>query len=263
MLNNFIKEVSGEINTIVEDSKNGQLIKNGLNVAIIGKPNVGKSSILNYLLDEEKAIVTSIPGTTRDIVEGSITLDGILINFIDTAGIRETSDVVEQIGVDKSKKMADQADLIIFVLNNNEDLTKEELELLKKYDQDKVIIFINKNDLDNNLKEDKLSNYHIVKGNTVSENGLDSLKKEIIKMYSLDEITSSEMSYLSNVRQIDLITKANDAIISASEAMKNGVPVDLIEIDLKNAWELLGELIGDAYNDELVDNIFSNFCLGK
>ena len=263
MLNIFIKDVSGEIKTIVEDSKNGQLIKNGLNVAIIGKPNVGKSSILNYLLDEEKAIVTSIPGTTRDIVEGSITLDGILINFIDTAGIRKTSDIVEQIGVDKSKKMADQADLIIFVLNNNEDLTKEELELLKKYDQDKVIIFINKNDLDNNLKEDKLSNYHIVKGNTVSEKGLDSLKKEIIKMYSLDEITSSEMSYLSNVRQIDLITKANDSIISAREAMKKGVPVDLIEIDLKNAWELLGELIGDAYNDELVDNIFSNFCLGK
>ena len=131
MVNNFIKEVSIDLKKLVDDSKNGKIIKNGLNVAIIGKPNVGKSSILNYLLDEEKAIVTSIPGTTRDIVEGSITLDGILINFIDTAGIRKTKDLVEQIGVDKSKKIADRADLIIFVLNNNEDLTKEELKLLK------------------------------------------------------------------------------------------------------------------------------------
>ena len=263
MVNNFIKEVSIDLKKLVDDSKNGKIIKNGLNVAIIGKPNVGKSSILNYLLDEEKAIVTSIPGTTRDIVEGSITLDGILINFIDTAGIRKTKDLVEQIGVDKSKKIADRADLIIFVLNNNEDLTKEELKLLKEYDKEKVIIFINKNDLDNNLKEDQLKDYQIVKGNTINSDGLDNLKKAIIKMYSLDKITNSNMSYLSNVRQIDLITKAYDAIMNANEAMKSDVPVDLIEIDLRNAWELLGELIGEAYNDELVDNIFSNFCLGK
>ena len=218
--------------------------------------------ILNYLLDEDKAIVTNIPGTTRDIVEGTITLNGVALNFIDTAGIRETDDVVEKIGVDKSKSVAKNADIIIYVLNNNEEISPEELETMGKIEAEKTIIFVNKSDLEQKINLGNISR-EIILGNTVSDNGLDNLLVAIKNKLNLDSIVNKDMSYLSNIREITLVNKASVALNSAKKSLEEELPIDVIEIDLKRAWEYLGEIIGDAYEDELVDNIFSNFCLGK
>lgn len=262
LMHSYLDEINKELIKLVNGSKNGRIIKNGVNVAIIGKPNVGKSSILNSLLDEEKAIVTNIPGTTRDIVEGSITLNGVAINFIDTAGIRETEDIVEKIGVDKSKKTAENADIILFVLNNNETISEEEKVLLEKYNNDKLIVFVNKMDLESkliipeNIKD-------IVYGNTIDINGLDKLKERIAEKLNLSNIVNKDMSYLCNLREIDLVNKAYESLKNAQSNLDAGFSVDMIEIDLKSAWDYLGEIMGDSYEGELVDKIFSNFCLGK
>lgn len=262
LMNKYLGEITKDLDILVSGAKNGRLIKNGVNVAIIGKPNVGKSSILNYLLDEDKAIVTNIPGTTRDIIEGTITLNGVALNFIDTAGIRETDDVVEKIGVDKSKSVASSADIIIYVLNNNEEISPEELETMGNLDSEKTIIFVNKSDLEQKINLGNISR-EIVLGNTVSDNGLDNLLVAIKNKLNLDSIVNKDMSYLSNIREITLVNKASVALNSAKKSLEEELPIDVIEIDLKRAWEYLGEIIGEAYEDELVDNIFSNFCLGK
>ena len=262
LMNKYLGEITKDLDNLVSGAKNGRLIKNGVNIAIIGKPNVGKSSILNYLLDEDKAIVTNIPGTTRDIVEGTITLNGVALNFIDTAGIRETDDIVEKIGVDKSKSVAKNADIIIYVLNNNEEISSEELENMGKIEAEKTIIFVNKTDLKQKINLGNISR-EIILGNTVSDNGLDNLLVAIKNKLNLDSIVNKDMSYLSNIREITLVNKASVALNSANKSLEEGLPIDVIEIDLKRAWEYLGEIIGDAYEDELVDNIFSNFCLGK
>lgn len=262
LMHSYLDEINKELIKLVNGSKNGRIIKNGVNVAIIGKPNVGKSSILNSLLDEEKAIVTNIPGTTRDIVEGSITLNGVAINFIDTAGIRKTEDIVEKIGVDKSKKTAENADIILFVLNNNEAISEEEKVMLEKYNNDKLIVFVNKMDLESkliipeNIKD-------IVYGNTIDINGLEKLKERITEKLNLSNIVNKDMSYLCNLREIDLVNKAYEALKNAQSNLDAGFSVDMIEIDLKSAWDYLGEIMGDSYEGELVDKIFSNFCLGK
>lgn len=262
LMHSYLDDINKELLKLVNGSKNGRIIKNGVNIAIIGKPNVGKSSILNSLLDEEKAIVTNIPGTTRDIVEGSITLNGVAINFIDTAGIRETEDIVEKIGVDKSKKTAENADIILFVLNNNDIISEEEKAMLEKYNNDKLVIFVNKMDLESkliipeNIKD-------IVYGNTIDINGLEKLKERITEKLNLSNIVNKDMSYLCNLREIDLVNKAHEALKNAQSNLDAGFSVDMIEIDLKSAWDYLGEIMGDSYEGELVDNIFSNFCLGK
>lgn len=253
-----LESISKKIKKMLYNSRNGKLIKDGINIAIIGKPNVGKSSILNTFLDEEKAIVTDIPGTTRDIVEGTITLNGFLINFIDTAGIRETDDVVEKIGVERSKNALLFADLVIIVLNNNEELSNYERELIKSVDKEKRIIFVNKSDLDSNLV---LEEEHIL-GNTLSIDGIDSLKNAIIDKLKLNDI-NKDLTYMSNVRQIDLLKKANDSIENAINNLRAGMPVDIVEIDITNAWNDLGSIIGEVYQDELINTLFSNFCLGK
>lgn len=263
LLEKYLKEITDELHFLVSGAKSGRIVKNGINVAIIGSPNVGKSSILNHLLDEEKAIVTDIAGTTRDIVEGSISLNGVQVNFIDTAGIRDTEDVVEKIGVDKSKQMAKNADLILFVLNANNAITEEELLLLHQLDKEKVVVFINKNDLKINISLEKLNDYPIIYGNTIDVKGLDGLKAAIEEKFSLESIVNQDMCYLSNLRQIDLIEKASASIQNAWNSFQNGMDVDLVEIDIREAWEILGELIGEASPEELVDNIFSHFCLGK
>ena len=251
--------VKEELSGMLKDSKNGKLIKEGINIAIVGKPNVGKSSILNSLLEEEKAIVTNIAGTTRDIVEGSMTLNGFLINFIDTAGIRETDDIVEKIGVEKSKNAINKADVVIIVLNNNEELSNYEQDLIKNVPKEKRIIFVNKSDLNNKLTIEK----DYVVGNTKDINGLDSLKNAIIKLLELDKINSKDLTYMSNVRQIDLLKKALESINNAINNLGSDIPVDMIEIDITNAWNYLGEITGEVYRDELIDTLFSNFCLGK
>lgn len=263
LMQEYLDDITKELDDLVNGARNGRIIKEGVNVAIIGKPNVGKSSILNHLLDEEKAIVTNIPGTTRDIVEGSITLNGVQINFIDTAGIRETLDVVEKIGVDKSIKTASNADVVLLVISNEIGLSEEEINLFDEYNKDNLIVFINKDDLNGNLVLPDKIKEKAIKGNTLSLNGLDNLKEAIKETLELDNIVNKDMSYLSNVRQIDLVNKASVALKNAKDNLNKGYSVDVIEIDLKSAWDYLGEIMGDAYQDELVDEIFSNFCLGK
>ena len=256
-----LEEVSSLMKKLIDESKTGKIIKDGINVALIGKPNVGKSSILNALLEEEKAIVTDIEGTTRDIVEGKMILNGNAINFIDTAGIRETDNVVEKIGVDKSLKQLDSADLVILVLNNNEKLSKEESDILEKLKDKNYIVFINKNDLESKLFLQNEDN--VVYGNAIKENGLDALKNKISEIFALNEIPKKDFTYISNARQLSLMKLAKDSIDSAILATKGDVPVDLIEIDITKARNYLGEIIGETYSDELIDELFSRFCLGK
>ena len=237
------------------------MIKSGIDVALVGRPNVGKSSILNALLNEDKAIVTDISGTTRDIIEGKMTLNGIEINLIDTAGIRETEDIVEKIGVDKSKQIIDKADLVILVLNNNEELTNDDLELLEQIKNKTNLIFLNKTDLEQKIKLP--DNLNIIKGNTKTLNGLEELKQKIIEMYGLDKIEEKDLTYLSNVRQITLVTESLDSIKQVLEDIEIHIPVDMLEIHLRNAFDKLGILIGETYEDEPIDKLFKNFCLGK
>lgn len=255
-----INTIEQELNQIIENSKNSKLITNGINIAIVGRPNVGKSSILNKLIEQDKAIVTNIPGTTRDIVEANYNLEGINLNLIDTAGIRETNDIVEQIGVEKSKQTIKDADLILLVLNNNEKLTEEDKKLLNETKNKQRIIVVNKTDLKTNL-EIKESN--IVKTNTQEEEGLTQLKNKIKELFKLDKIKTNDFYYVSTLEQLQKIENCKQNITSIKEGLKNNSPIDIIEIDLKVIWQTLGEVIGETYTEELLDNLFKNFCVGK
>lgn len=261
----FLKEkvmnMKKDLELLLSNSKVGRIIKSGIDVALVGRPNVGKSSILNALLNEDKAIVTDISGTTRDIIEAKMNLNGIEINLIDTAGIRETEDVVEKIGVDKSKQIIDTADLVILVLNSNEELTEEDKELLEQIKNKTHLVFLNKMDLEQKIKLP--NDLNIVKGNTKELNGLEELKQKIIEMYELDKINEKDLTYLSNVRQVSLVTEALNSIEQVLEDIENDIPIDMLEIHLRNAFDKLGILIGETYEDELIDKLFKNFCLGK
>jgi tRNA modification GTPase len=265
--NNMIKDnlgmVKSEIEKILKESENSKIIKEGIKTIIIGRPNVGKSSLLNKLIDEEKAIVTDMPGTTRDIVEGSANIDGILLNIVDTAGIRETEDVIEKIGVNKSIKMLEEADLIILVLNNNEGVTDSDLDLIKKSNSKNKLIFINKDDLKSNIDLSLLDGENIVYGNTVDRNGLEDLKNKIKDMFNIDEIEHSDMTYLSNARQIGILYETLELIKNINASLADDIPIDLIAIDIKRIYELLGEIIGESYDEELINELFKQFCLGK
>ena len=257
------KYINKELTKLLNESENGKLIKDGINTLILGRPNVGKSSILNKLIEEDKAIVTSVAGTTRDIVEGQIRVNGILLNIIDTAGVRETEDIVEKIGVEKSLSLVNDADLIILVFNNNEKLTDEDKKLLEYTKEKKRIIVINKIDLKNNLDISNLKNERIVKISALKDSGIESLKNEINDMFNLEEINLGDFTYLSNSRQISLVKKAVEISKNLEDALNNDVPIDLLEIDIKEICEILGEIIGESYDDKLIDTLFSNFCLGK
>ena len=251
-----------ELQELVKSSENTATIKNGIKTVILGKPNVGKSSILNKLLEQDKAIVTDIAGTTRDIVEGEIYLDGILLNIIDTAGIRETDDVVERIGVEKSLSMINDADLIIVVLNSNEELSDEDKEILEKTKDKTRIIVLNKNDLDKKLViPTDLKN--VVETNTNDLDGITSLKKKIKELFNLEQIATKDYTYLANSRQISLAKQAYKNLLDAEQAIEDDQPVDMIEIDLKECFDTLGEIIGATYSEEIIDNLFENFCVGK
>ena len=258
-----MKNIRKKLEKIVKESENGKIIKDGIKTVIVGRPNVGKSSILNRLLDYDKAIVTDIAGTTRDIVEGEINLDGILLKLVDTAGIRKTKDVVEKIGVDRSFKELEEADLIIMVLDNSEELTDYDLELLDRIKDKKAIVVINKNDLKRKLDINKIKNTNIIEINTVDLDKIDILKDKIKEMFNLDEIDQGDYNYLSNVRQITLAKESLAILDEVEEEVKREDPVDLIEIDIKRIWTKLGEIIGENYSDELIDQLFSQFCLGK
>jgi len=253
--------ISNELHTLLNNSKDSKIIKDGIDTVIIGKPNVGKSSILNRLLEEDKAIVTDIPGTTRDIVEGIVDINGIRLNLIDTAGIRETDDVVESIGVKKSLELIDKASLIIFVLNNNTEITDSEKEILDKIKDKNYIIIINKIDLDKIIDDSNLDN--IIYMSTVSDIGIDNLKNKIISMYELDKINTKDFNYLSSARSISLIEKAIDSIDKSIDAIDEGQPIDIVEVDISSASEYLGDILGINYKEDLFDQLFSNFCLGK
>lgn len=267
MTNDIVKpkiaEIKEKLAKIINESENGKILTSGIKTIIIGKPNVGKSSILNRLLDEEKAIVTDIEGTTRDTVEGSITINGVSLNIIDTAGIRETEDIVEKIGVEKSLSLINEADLIIIVLNNNEKLTEEDKKILTACKDKKVIVVINKSDLERKINLDDIKYQNIVYTNTIDLDGINSLKEKIVELFNLNELEQQDYTYLSNVRQISLAKEANSILEEIDNGIKNEVPVDMIEIDIKRAWEKLGEIIGETYTEELIDQLFSQFCLGK
>lgn len=256
------EKMKKELENLIKESENTVTIKNGINTVIVGRPNVGKSSILNKLLDEEKAIVTDIAGTTRDIVEGQIYLDGIPLNIIDTAGIRKTDDIVEKIGVEKSLAMIDKSDLVIVVLNRNEKLTPEDLDILTATEAKTRIIALNKNDLERHINL-PLNLENVIETNTNDVDGINSLKNKIKQLFNLEQLTMKDYTYLSNSRQISLAKKAYKNLLDAEEGIKNNQPIDMIEIDLKDCFENLGEIIGINYSEEIIDNLFENFCVGK
>ena len=255
--------IKSKLEELLKNSNDAKIIKDGINICMIGRPNVGKSSLLNAFLEEDKAIVTDIAGTTRDIVEGETIINGIKINFLDTAGIRETANVVEKIGVDKSKKIINTADLIILVLNNNEKLTPDDLELLDLIKDKNYIIFVNKNDLPANIDLPIGKYTNVVYGNTLTPAGIKELKEMITTVFNLEKINTNDPTYITNARHKALIEVALNYLNSALENIDNGYSVDMLEIDIRACWDTLGEIIGATYKGELLDELFSNFCLGK
>ena len=257
-----IIEVKNDIKELIKKSSDGKIINEGINVGIIGRPNVGKSSLLNTLLEEEKAIVTDIEGTTRDIIEGTINLNGILLNLIDTTGIRETDNVVEKIGVEKSKEIIEKSDLIILLLNNNESLTKEDLNLLEMTKNKPHIILINKIDLESRIDTTKLSDEYI-KISIKDNKGIEELKQKITELFHLEELETEDLTYLSDARSIALLKTSLSYIEESLTSIENEEPIDIVEINLKESWSSLGEIIGETYKEELIDELFQRFCLGK
>ncbi len=252
--------ITNELDNLVKGAKFGKIVSNGVNIAIVGKPNVGKSSVLNHLLDEDKAIVTDIAGTTRDLVEGTLSINGIEVKLIDTAGIHDTEDKVEKIGVNKSLQSIKSADLVIMVLDASRKVDQEDQQILDTLNDNNTIILVNKNDLNNNKVSLKFRN--IVYGNTKDLNGLDVLKDKIIEMLKIDEI-NKDLTFLSNARQTDLVNKANNSLKEAQKSMKGNIPIDMIESNLKECYNYLGEIIGDTYDEAIIDRLFHDFCVGK
>ena len=263
MVKGNISSIRNKISTILNESENGKIIKDGIKTVIVGRPNVGKSSILNRLLDEDKAIVTDVAGTTRDIVEGNISVDGIMLNMIDTAGIRDTDDIVESIGVKKSLSLIEEADLVLFVLNNNEELNEEDKNILNQIKEKNSIVIINKIDLDNKLDINSIECDNIVKMSALNNEGIKELKNKIKELFNLEQIEKGDYTYLSSARSISLLRKALASLQEVENGINNNMPIDMIEIDLKDVWNLLGDITGDNYSDELIDQLFSQFCLGK
>ena len=257
---NPLFDLKSKLENLIEKSNDSKIIKEGINTVIIGKPNVGKSSLLNRLLNEEKAIVTDIPGTTRDIVEGVVDVNGIRLNIIDTAGIRDTKDIVESIGVKKSLELIDGAELVIMVLNNNEEISLEEKEILEKIKNKNYIIVVNKIDLPKKLViEDK----NLVYLSAINNEGINDLKNKIIELFNLEQINSNDLNYLSSARSISLIEKSLTHLLCAINAINDNMPIDIVEIDIKSAFECLGDVLGINYKEDLINQLFSNFCLGK
>lgn len=263
LLKTNINEIQSDLEKLVKESEKGTLLNNGINVGIVGKPNVGKSSLLNLLINEEKAIVTDIEGTTRDIVEGNITINGVTLNLIDTAGIRETNNVVEKLGVEKSKDIINKSDLIIALFDISRPFTLEDEAILSSIKAKKSIIILNKTDLPTKIDLNKFTSYNVIKTSVKEDIGKDELLNMIKELFSLNEIETGDFTYLSNARQISLIKEALKLCLEIKYQNEQNTPVDLIQIDLQNLWEKLGEITGDAYKDELLDEIFSKFCLGK
>lgn len=254
-----VKEMKDKLLEILKLSEDGKTLKDGIKTVILGKPNVGKSSLLNALLEEEKAIVTDVKGTTRDIVEGSIIIGGVKLNLIDTAGVRESNDVVEKIGIEKSLSLIDEAELVLLVLDKSEELTKEDEFLLEKTKNKKRIIIMNKDDLDGNNVYDK----DVIRISAKMGVGIDEVKDKIRDLFNVGEFMSKNLTFFTNARQIALLKSAIESLEEVERGTLEEREIDMIEIDLKLVWEKLGDIIGANYTEELVDNLFSRFCLGK
>jgi len=247
-----------DIDELLKESSKNQMIREGVKTVIIGKPNVGKSSLLNALLNEEKAIVTEIAGTTRDTIEAYININGITLNLIDTAGIRETEDIVEKIGVNRSIKALNDAVLVLLVLDQSKALTKEDKELLDLTKDKKRLIIANKSDLPKALWMEE-----VVSISTITKYGLKDLEKAILKLLSLEDIEQRDFNYLSNVRHIMKVKEAKQSLQNVLASIELNMPVDVYAIDLTQAWRSLGDILGENYQDDLLKELFSKFCLGK
>lgn len=258
-----LKQITKELEQTLEDTKSAKLLKNGINVALVGKPNVGKSSLLNTLLNENKAIVTNVPGTTRDIVEASIQLKNLTLNLIDTAGIRKTSDIVEQIGVQKSVDAINKADLILFILDGNTNFTKEDEEIYNLIKDKCHIVIINKSDLNQNITLDQKLTNNSLKISTLTNENIELLEEKIVDKLHLNNIKNKDITYISNARQIEKLNNAYLALKEALEVINDGMQTDFVDIYLNKAWLYLGEIIGETTKDDLLDELFSKFCLGK
>ncbi|CCG90525.1 tRNA uridine-5-carboxymethylaminomethyl(34) synthesis GTPase MnmE [Pediococcus pentosaceus] len=261
-------EVKVKIQQLLSTAKQGKVLRDGLATAIIGHPNVGKSSILNHLLHEDKAIVTDVAGTTRDVIEEYVNVQGVPLKLVDTAGIHETEDKVEKIGVDRSRKALLQADLVILVLDSSVPLRDEDRELLRETNHMQRIVVLNKSDLEVKINLNELQEYvddkEIIKSSAVSPLGTKDLEDRIAAMFFAGSIENTSNNIMvTNARHIGLLKQAETALDAVLEGIETGMPVDLVQIDMTRAWDLLGEITGDSYQDELLDQLFSQFCLGK
>jgi len=271
MTHKMLKEkayyIQTELKKLLQTSHQGKILREGLSTVIIGRPNVGKSSLLNSFVQENKAIVTDIPGTTRDVIEEYVNVRGVPLRLVDTAGIRETEDIVERIGVERSRKVLKEADLILLVLNYADELTKEDEQLFEAVQGMDVIVIINKTDLEQKIDMEKVKElakkHRIVTTSLLEDKGVDELEEAIAAMYFQGSIEAQDITYVSNSRHIALISQALQAIEEVINGIELGTPIDIIQIDLTRTWDLLGEIIGDSVQDGLINQLFSQFCLGK
>ncbi|WP_157173181.1 tRNA uridine-5-carboxymethylaminomethyl(34) synthesis GTPase MnmE [Staphylococcus epidermidis] len=261
------KRIKEEINQLLETGAQGKIMREGLSTVIVGRPNVGKSSMLNNLIQDNKAIVTEVAGTTRDVLEEYVNVRGVPLRLVDTAGIRDTEDIVEKIGVERSRKALSEADLILFVLNNNEPLTEDDQTLFEVIKNEDVIVIINKTDLEQRLDVSELremiGDMPLIQTSMLKQEGIDELEIQIKDLFFGGEVQNQDMTYVSNSRHISLLKQARQSIQDAIDAAESGIPMDMVQIDLTRTWEILGEIIGESASDELIDQLFSQFCLGK
>lgn len=261
------KRIKEEINQLLETGAQGKIMREGLSTVIVGRPNVGKSSMLNNLIQDNKAIVTEVAGTTRDVLEEYVNVRGVPLRLVDTAGIRDTEDIVEKIGVERSRKALNEADLILFVLNNNEPLTEDDQTLFEVIKNEDVIVIINKTDLEQRLDVSELremiGDMPLIQTSMLKQEDIDELEIQIKDLFFGGEVQNQDMTYVSNSRHISLLKQARQSIQDAIDAAESGIPMDMVQIDLTRTWEILGEIIGESASDELIDQLFSQFCLGK
>ncbi|MGI8313952.1 tRNA uridine-5-carboxymethylaminomethyl(34) synthesis GTPase MnmE [Halobacillus mangrovi] len=267
MMEQKTKEVHNEVSKLLETARQGKILREGLGTAIIGRPNVGKSSLMNALVHENKAIVTEVPGTTRDVIEEYVNVRGVPLRLIDTAGIRETEDIVERIGVERSRQVLKEADLILFVLNYGDELNEEDEKLFEAINDMNVIVIVNKMDLEPKLDIDRVrelaGDHPVISTALIKEEGIDQLEEAIANTFFEGDLDAGDMTYVSNVRHVQLLKQAKQALEDAQNGMEMGVPLDVVQIDVTRTWEILGEIVGDTVHESLIDQLFSQFCLGK